>query len=77
MKVTATCNRPTFVIELTEEEARGLNTLLRSGTTASIDQMLGISGLQDALAKALGDANVAPLTIGRFNNPLIASDLTQ
>lgn len=77
MKVTATYNKPTFVIELDEEEARGLNTLLRSGTTVSLDQMLGISGLQDALAKALGNANVTSLTIGRFNNPLVASDLTQ
>lgn len=76
MKVAATYSKPTFVIELTEDEARGLNTLLRSGITVSLDQMLGIEGLQDALAKALGDANVTPLTIGRFNNALRASDLT-
>jgi hypothetical protein len=76
MKVTV-ADKPTIVIELTLDEAVGLNTLLRSGTSTSLDKALGIHGLQDAIVAALGEANAARYTLGNLDYVLGENNLVR
>ena len=69
-----TTSSPVFTITLTEDEAVGLNTLLRSGTWSMLDEALGIVDLQDRLSCAL-DSLPGKSTKGVFTNRLDIDDL--
>jgi hypothetical protein len=74
MKVEAVTANPEIVITLTLEEAVGLNTLLRSGTSLGLDDTLKIGGLQHLLRDAI-DPHVSKLTYGYFEKRLYPSDM--
>lgn len=75
MKVT-TASTPEIAITLSIDEARGLNTLLRSGTTVGLDEVLKIDGLQSLLMQELS-THTCKLTYGHFDKKLCTSDLIQ
>lgn len=72
----STKNNPTVVIELSIEEAIGLNTLLGSGTTVGLDEVLKIDGLQTLLMQELS-THTGKLTYGHLEKKLYLIDLIQ